>query len=630
MKKIFTAILFSAGLFLNTAIAQCPIIPPVFGGCPPTGGLCGGFDTAMANQPYQSVINFYMPKKLTDPGTLSQCQCSYVELKTIKISGIGGLPTGLNYTFNKSQAPYKGYYDVANNDTLGSATICGTPLSPGSYPVTVYIEANVLAVGTPIGNVDPGPQNQTYQGTMIVLPDTSGGVGSFNFLPKVKEDCDSLKLDFEGILAAPYPNPTSYVWNFGNGNTSIIKDPVGTQNYTTPGDYPVSLRTTYYSYRVKKVVINTISGGYTGDIEELTTVQDPDPYVKFNSLGYSNRGNGASGKTNINFNNINKVITPGTTSIDMELWDEDNGPPFGSADDLLGTYTLSINPNIFPLQVNFSNNNANGYVEFDTVATTIIVDTLHIAIKGRPAIPSVLSVADTFCDMDTVDLTLSNSYTNATYMWYKDGVDIPGAADSTLKVTAAANYSVKVTDAASGCSSTSANKQITYMQNPPDPISVIFNQAQMKLYLGSFISPSLYNIVWYKDGLEIPGQTTSTISYLGNGDYYAIVSNKAFSSCATTTGTTTVNYNGIEEEMINNAINIYPNPTKDFVNIEFNNAANSSFIYTVADIYGRNIISETTINSNKTAVNFSDKAKGIYFVTIHINGKMFTKKLVVE
>ena len=61
--------------------------------CAPAGGPSNGFDTPMANQPYQTVVNFLMTKRLPDAGTLSQCPRTYVELKTIKISGIGGLPT---------------------------------------------------------------------------------------------------------------------------------------------------------------------------------------------------------------------------------------------------------------------------------------------------------------------------------------------------------------------------------------------------------------------------------------------------------------------------------------------------------------------------------------------------------
>ncbi len=210
---------FLLSLFLlciaQYSVAQCTSCTPNNFGCKPIGGLCNKPDTGMANNPYTTVIHFNLPKRLTDPGTLSQCSgCSYVQLNRVKITSLTGLPSGAdNYNFSKSQSPYKGYYDVQNNDTLGCVTICGTPLAAGVYIIQVNIDADVVAIGTPIGNVSQNDVPQKYSDTIVILPDTSGSVSSFTY-GGVREDCDSVVLNLNAILSATFTNPTRYfgIW----------------------------------------------------------------------------------------------------------------------------------------------------------------------------------------------------------------------------------------------------------------------------------------------------------------------------------------------------------------------------------------------------------------------------------
>ena len=636
MKKIFTLTLLCVALLWKDTSAQCPIVTPNNTGCTPAGGLCNGFDTAMANQPYQTVVNFLMPKRLTDASTLSQCQCNYVELKTIKISGIGGLPTGLNYTFNKSLAPYKGYYDVTNNDTIGSVTICGTPLSPGSYPVTVYIEANVLAVGTPIGNVDPGPQNQTYQGVLVVLPDTSGSIASFDFFPKIKEDCDSLRLSFDAKIVPPTPNFATYEWSFGNGATSTDKTPTGTQFYSTPGLYPVVLKTTTHKFVLQSVTIDqaTNTSCWQDFCDIACAGTPPDIYITIPALSFNNKQNEVSDCTNINFNNINGQIAIGTTSILLRIWDDDGTTGAllcGGTDDDLGTYTINIDSRY--LVQPFSGSCASGHVNFIVVDDAVFIDTLWVNIKGRPAIPTILAASDTFCNNDSATLTLANSYTGSTFQWYKDNGIINGATDSIYKIGATGTYKVEVTNVATGCNSV-YEKHYTFMASPANPMNTIFNQSLMKIYLGSFVDLTQFGIKWYKDGLEIPSQTTSTISYLGNGSYNAVIYNKLYPLCSTTSNTVVVNYNGVEDNAINaSLLEIFPNPTKGNVTVKFDCEVPQEITCRIADIYGRIVaekIEKTATNNFVANFDNANTAKGIYLVTIQSNGKVITKKLVVE
>ena len=73
-----------------------------------------------------------------------------------------------------------------------------------------------------------------------------------------------------------------------------------------------------------------------------------------------------------------------------------------------------------------------------------------------------------FCQGDSVSL-LGNSSSTATYQWKLNGVDINGATDSMITVSAAGSYSLEMTD--QGCSATSSAVTVTVNPIP----SVSFN-----------------------------------------------------------------------------------------------------------------------------------------------------------
>src|ERR1019366_5393932 len=377
MKYIYFLVLFVLIGFSQKLTAQaCSGCIPTPGNCPPAGGLCNKLDTAYANNPYDKVVNFFMPQALTSPAILAQCQCNHVILKAIHVTGVSGLPTGINYSISNG-----GNFYVQNGDSMGCAHFCGTPLLAGLYPVTVYLLADVTAVGTPIGDVNENGVSQTYKDTLLVLPDTTLGVSSFTYGNNGSSACNSITVNLNAVFSAPQPNITRYFWDLGNGQTSELKSPGSftyTNNSSVPDTFPVTLTTIFYNYRVKKVDIYSITGGYCGDIEELTCscltgADSPDPYIKFPVLGFDNSANYASNTChNVIFDNLYVSIPVGTYKIVMETWDKDNGPPLGSPDDLIGTDSL----NVLLGQELYSDPNSNGYVEFDTVAGTVITETL--------------------------------------------------------------------------------------------------------------------------------------------------------------------------------------------------------------------------------------------------------------
>ena len=85
-------------------------------------------------------------------------------------------------------------------------------------------------------------------------------------------------------------------------------------------------------------------------------------------------------------------------------------------------------------------------------------------------------------------------------------------------------------------------------------------------------------------------------------------------------------------EMETIALNVYPNPASDVLNVTFE-ANNADFVITLTDLQGRVISSKEMTNLNGTqVVTFStgDVAAGSYIVTVASNGTQTTKNVVVK
>jgi Secretion system C-terminal sorting domain len=631
MIRNYTLILFLA-LMSGMSMAQCPTCTPVFSTCPAAGGLCNKLDTAYAHHPFNKVINFYMPKVITDPALLAQCQgCSQIDLLHITVTGVSGLPTGVSYLLSNG-----GYYNVQGGDSMGCATFCGTPLLAGTYVVTVYLEADVTAIGTPIGNVTQNNNPQQYVDTLWVLPDTVAGVSSFTYGSNGSSACDSITISLNALLSAPQPNLTRYFWNIG-GITSNAQSP-GTFRYTntssTPDTIPVTLTTIFYNYIVKNVHIDYISGGYCGDIEELTCAcisgaDSPDPYIKFPLLGFNNSSNYVSNQCrNVNFDNLGLSIPLGTQTLAMEIWDKDNGPPFGSADDLIGSYNL----NVLLGEYLYSNNNAYGYVEYDTIEGTNVTETLNVIVNPTPRVPFVIASKDSFCTNDSTYIGVDSAsfYPGFQYAWYRDTVFLTANVDSGFYTKLPGKYHVVITNPATGCSVQSTSHKVSSFAAAGNP-NLVFTGTQI------FINPLVNGFAanWYYNGNLVTGQNGDILNYLGNGVYTAQIYNKSDANCANNLTPLTVNVNSIEEAA-NNAVTgliLSPNPNNGKFHLQFSSEQPQTIHLSIENMIGQVVFNRELDNFSgnfNQEMDLSELSKGVYLVWIETNHGRQNRKVVVQ
>ncbi len=603
--------------------AQCSTCTPVFGNCPADGGLCNSLGTGYANNNYDQTINFYMPHKLTNAAVLAQCSCSYVDLNSITITGVSGLPVGLTYTMSNN-----GQYNVQGGDTTGCIHFCGVPLLPGTYPITVNLLANVVAVGTAIGDVPQNNVPQQYKDTLIILPDTIPGVSSFSYGNNGSVACDSITITLQALYSATVPNLTGYSWELPGGQTSNLKSPgsftfVNTSN--VPDTFPITLTTVFYDYVVTEVYIDSVVGGYCGDVEEISCDcgfwGSPDPYVTFPALGFNNRTTGVTDKCkNVNYDSLLIAIPIATSSIKMTMWDQD----VASADDSLGSYSINVSTG----KHHFSNINAGGWVYIDTVPGTTLIETLYVIVNPAPPTPLIVVSQDTFCNNDSVLISATSG--PYTYEWFYDTIPVLNETGSSFYTSTSGHYKVIATDQNTGCASKPSNyTAIIGEQAPAANIAVVHvgNQLYVTPFAGGL------KVRWYYNGNLLADQTGAVISSMGDGTYAAVIYNPAYPECNTIAKSDTI-ISGINETYITDfSLNIMPNPNNGDFKVQFYSGGALDIELNVRNILGQLVYSKRVENfSGKfdQEINLDVLEKGMYVVSVECPSGRQYRQIIVQ
>ena len=131
------------------------------------------------------------------------------------------------------------------------------------------------------------------------------------------------------------------------------------------------------------------------------------------------------------------------------------------------------------------------------------------------------------------------------------------------------------------------------------------------------------------EGAAYTNSLGSNASYTvsSNGSYYVIVTDA--NGCEDTSdvisfGTTAL----ISTDVI--ALNIYPNPFKDETTVDFGMEIKEATI-TVVDVYGKLLETYNVTNQQAQIIKRNNKASGVYFMEIEIDGQeLQIFKLVIE
>lgn len=90
---------------------------------------------------------------------------------------------------------------------------------------------------------------------------------------------------------------------------------------------------------------------------------------------------------------------------------------------------------------------------------------------------------------------------------------------------------------------------------------------------------------------------------------------------------------GIESNSARNSINLYPNPANEYFEIAYETEVPSFVNLKMTDITGRDLLLQNfrSLNGlNKFKVETEHLATGVYYITMNVEGKIFTEKIVKQ
>ena len=121
----------------------------------------------------------------------------------------------------------------------------------------------------------------------------------------------------------------------------------------------------------------------------------------------------------------------------------------------------------------------------------------------------------------------------------------------------------------------------------------------------------------------VPSETGTNLTATANGDYAVVVT---VGNCSDTSACVNINTVGINnhQNLINN-INIYPNPAINKLTIENGNLKINNI--SILNLTGE-IVKTTTVNTN--IIDVSNLTQGIYFLQIHTDNGLVSKKFIKE
>jgi hypothetical protein len=237
-------------------------------------------------------------------------------------------------------------------------------------------------------------------------------------------------------------------------------------------------------------------------------------------------------------------------------------------------------------------------------------------LTGVPT-PVIISTDSALCAGESSFVSCSTCPASGiNYLWSNNSVA------SSFTLNNAACLSLTITDI-NGCSASSLNTYcIASLPTPATP-TISFDNNSGTLTASS-ISDSY---IWLVDGSNT-NFNTQTITPNNNGDYTVISTNA--NGCVSDTSTSyTYLFTGLTSRDIENGFNIYPNPSKDFINLDVTNSSEAYIqIYNVSgqEVYVGQFANQSGFIHEK--IDLSHLSVGVYHVKVSYNGKVKALKLV--
>lgn len=239
--------------------------------------------------------------------------------------------------------------------------------------------------------------------------------------------------------------------------------------------------------------------------------------------------------------------------------------------------------------------------------------------------------ATTFCQGGSVVLHSDVSSSVTSYQWKKNGTAIANATNANFTAKSSGAYKLTVKNS---CGKTATSNTINVTVNPL-PGATITPSGTVSICTGESVklkanigTSNTYK--WKRNGVIIPGATSSSYVAKKAGDYKVIVT-KITTGCSKTSAATTVVINclnAITAKLPERKIQIFPNPSSNDFHISIPSFNSGEFSISLYDVDGR-VMGDKKINSGDFSFG-SELKPGIYFVEVKHSSAIIAKEKIIK
>jgi hypothetical protein len=599
------------------------------------------------------------------------------------VSYVWTIPSGVTITAGQgtnSITTTWGSSAVAGNVAVAVTNTCGT--TNASYAVTVGTGVNIGSVSGPVSICTPqtaitysvpnisgvtftwslptGVSIVSGQGSNSIVTSWSVSAVSGNITVVGTNSCGS------GLSSLPVTTNQGFSVGTITGTTPVCRPATGvvysvpnqagvTYTWTVPANVTItagqgtsSITTTWSSSSTSGTVSVSATGGCGTATASLSVVVR----TALPSTPGTVTGNSSACRGDVFIYKISKVATA-----DYYSWIPSSGMLVN------GSSTAISIPDTF-VTVTFLNTYVSDTLKVRSGNCKGLSNTTRTKLIARkttaPSTPgTILGQVNTLCGVTSVTYSFNTAVAGAvSYTWRTNiaGALLNGQAtavtvnapDQTVVLTFPANWTGTgniYVKANNGCGS-SAEKTVALTSRPAAPAAIIGSTTQCKgatnqaYSIAAVVGATSYTWTMPTGVTLVSGQGTTNVvvnfnTVIANRTLKVVANNACGASSAKTLVVAVAACPAVREGSLTSLSNveIYPNPSKGLLSVNFNSSNSDNYMLTVSDLSGRvlRMIPVSAVEGeNKVNLELTDVSTGVYILTLKGNSDISQTRVVIE